>query len=254
MHIPTFGDVPVDRVDTPLISQVIKPLWNSKPDTADRLRARIERILAQATGAGHRTGENPARWKDHFETLLPPFSSTKRTVRQATGRDEHYAALSYAPIGASIAKLRQRDSVPAKALEFVILTCCRSGEVRGARWSEIDLAEKLWVIPEERMKKGDREHRVRLSAAAMEILQRISVPRRQRLCLSWRQTRPASQRKHADDLSAPHGCGRPLGSRDRARVSQRLLGLVHRANQFLVRGARDGAEVDPVCATAGAAS
>ncbi len=163
---PVFGDLPVSMVDTALVMRAIEPIWNAKPETANRTRGRIENILDWAAVSGYRpAGDNPARWRGHIEHLLPARLDVKRV--------EHHAALPYAEVGALIAELRQRDSIPSRALEFAILTAARAGEVIGARWSEINLAERLWIIPAERM-KADREHRVPLSEAAMAIVERMA--------------------------------------------------------------------------------
>ncbi len=154
---------PVDRIDTEAVLDVLKPLWEAKPETASRLRGRIERVLDAAKAKGHRRGENPARWRGHLDHLLPK--------RQKLSRG-HHAALAYDDLPAFVGQLRQREGVAARALEFVILTAARSGEVRGARWSEIDLKAKVWTVPATRMKAG-REHRVPLCARAIELLESV---------------------------------------------------------------------------------
>jgi integrase len=140
----------------------LKPIWNEKPETASRVRGRIESVVDWATACEYRQGENPARWRGHLENLLPKKTKVKRV--------EHHAALPYAELPAFMVALRQQDGIGAKALEFAILTAARTGEVIGARWAEIDLEARLWVIPPERMKAG-REHRVPLSEPAAAILQ-----------------------------------------------------------------------------------
>jgi integrase len=163
-----FGDLPVAAVDTALVMKAIEPIWVQKPETAGRVRGRIESVLDWATARGHRQGENPARWRGHLDKLLPRKTSVRRV--------EHHAALPYAEIGAFTAELRQEEGVAARALEFVILTAARTGEVIGARWDELDLAERLWTVPGERMKAG-REHRVPLSDAALAILGELAKAR-----------------------------------------------------------------------------
>jgi integrase len=158
---PVIGALPVQAVDVTLVMKALEPIWTVKPETAGRVRGRIEVVLDWATTRGYRSGENPARWRGHLENLLP----AKRKVR----RVEHLAALHYAEISAFMAELRAQESVAARALEFAILTAARTGEVTGARWSEIDVEGRLWTIPAERMKAG-REHRVPLSEAARAIL------------------------------------------------------------------------------------
>lgn len=152
--------LPVDRVDTAAVLEVLQPIWLEKPETASRLRGRIERVLDAARAKGHRSGENPARWRGHLDHLLPQ--------RQKLTRG-HHAAMPYAEVSAFVASLRARDAVAAHALEFLILTAARSGEVLGATWAEIDLKAKVWTVPAARMKAG-REHRVPLGVRALEVL------------------------------------------------------------------------------------
>jgi integrase len=154
---------PVDEIDTTAVLAVLTPLWREKPETASRLRGRIEAVLDAAKAAGHRSGENPATWRGHLSHLLPK--------RQKLSRG-HHAAMAYADVPAFVAKLRGCDAIAAMALEFCILTATRSGEVYGARWSEIDMAAKVWTVPASRMKAA-REHRVPLSDRAMAILERL---------------------------------------------------------------------------------
>ena len=158
---PVFGALPAQSVDVGLVMRALEPIWTEKPETASRVRGRIESILDWATARGYRKGENPARWRGHIENLLPKKSKVRRV--------EHLAALGYHEIGAFMAELRQQEGIAARALEFLILTAARTGEVIGARWGEINIAERLWTIPAERMKAG-REHRVPLSNAAMAIV------------------------------------------------------------------------------------
>jgi integrase len=158
---PVFGKLPVAAIDTGLVMRALEPIWSSKPETASRLRGRIERVLDWAKVRGYRIGENPARWRGHLDHLLP----AKSKVRKAA----HYAALSYAEIGQFMDALRQQDGVAARALEFLILTATRSGETRGANWGEIELDARTWTIPANRMKTG-KEHRVPLSDAALGVL------------------------------------------------------------------------------------
>jgi integrase len=170
---PVIGKLPVDAIDTDLVMKVLeqeivdgpdgKPasLWNARPETASRLRGRLESILDYARVIGQRQGENPARWRGHLDHVLPARSKVRRV--------EHHAALPYPEIADFMAELRSKDGLAARALEFVILTAARTGEVLGARWAEIDLQNCLWVVPAERMKAG-REHRVPLSEAAMALL------------------------------------------------------------------------------------
>jgi integrase len=163
--LPAIGDLPVGSVDTSAVVRIIEPLWREKTETASRLRGRIERVLDYAKARGWREGENPARWRGHLDKLLPGRSKMQRVA--------HHAAMPWREIGAFMQRLRQDSNIGARCLEFLILTACRSGEVRGARWNEIDLTHALWTIPAQRMKAG-REHRVPLSEPAMAVLQKMA--------------------------------------------------------------------------------
>jgi integrase len=165
----TFGELPVQAIDVALVMKVLEPIWETKPETAGRVRGRIESVLDWAAARGYRQGENPARWRGHLENLLPKKTKVRRV--------EHHAALPYSEIAAFIAELRGQEGVAARALEFTIRTVARTGEVIGAKWSEINLAERLWTIPAERM-KADKEHRVPLSDAALAILEEMQEIRR----------------------------------------------------------------------------
>jgi integrase len=162
---PVFGGLPVQAVDVGLVMKVLEPIWVEKSETASRLRGRIESILDWATTRGHRQGENPARWRGHLENLLPKKSKVRRV--------KHHPALPYDEIADFVVELRAQEGVAARALEFLILAAARTGEVIGARWDEVDLEEKIWVVPGERMKAG-REHRVPLSAAAVAVLEQMN--------------------------------------------------------------------------------
>jgi integrase len=161
---PVFGKLPVQAIDTALVTKALAPIWTTKPETAGRVRGRIESILDYATVHGWRQGENPARWRGHLDKALP----NKAKVRAV----EHHPALSFAELPAFMAGLREKSGVAARALEFAIATAARTGEVIGARWGEIDQASKLWTIPGARMKAG-REHRVPLSNAALAIIEKM---------------------------------------------------------------------------------
>jgi integrase len=161
-----IGSVPVGVVDTPMVLRILQPIWSKKPETAKRVRGRIEAILDAARVQGLRDGINPALWRGHLSHVLP--SPTKvRAVK-------HHAALDWRELPAFVADLRQRDGVAAQALLFAILCASRSGEVRLAQWDEIDFDAKLWTIPASRM-KGKRVHRVPLSTQAMAVLT-LSTP------------------------------------------------------------------------------
>lgn len=151
---------PVDQIDTQAVLKVLQPIWQQVPETASRLRGRIENVLDAAKAMGLRTGENPARWRGHLKALLP--------ARQKLTRG-HHAAMPYHELPAFIAALRSRTALAALALEFCILTATRSGETLNATWDELDLDKALWAIAGARMKAG-KEHRVPLSTRAVEIL------------------------------------------------------------------------------------
>jgi integrase len=161
---PVIGGLPVHAIDTPLVLKVIEPLWTTIPETASRIRGRIESVLDWARVRSYRAGENPARWRGHLDHLLPARSKVRRV--------EHHAALPYDAVGGFVAKLREESSIAARALEFVILTAARLGEVRGAIWDEIDLRNRLWTVPPSRM-KAKKEHRVPLNDAAIAVLKRM---------------------------------------------------------------------------------
>jgi integrase len=158
---PVFGATPVDAIDRELVLKVLMPIWATKTETATRVRSRIELVLNYARGRGLRTGENPATWRGNLDAVLPKPRKVTAIV--------HHPALPYDQIPAFLTALRRRAGMGARALEFAILTAARSGEVRGARWSEVDLAAGVWTIPAARM-KARREHRVPLSAPALQLL------------------------------------------------------------------------------------
>jgi integrase len=169
---PIVGDLPVQAVDVGLVMKVLEPIWTEKTETASRVRGRIESILDWATARGHRQGENPARWKGHLATLLSPPTKAKAAARRANGRSEHHAALPYAELPDFMAELQEQDGFGAHAFEFAILTVARTGEAIEAKWSEINLAERLWTLPADRMKAG-KEHRVPLCDRPIEILEEM---------------------------------------------------------------------------------
>jgi integrase len=157
-----LGDMDVAVIDTPDILRAIEPLWKTKPITADRTRSRAEQVIDWAIVRGHRPpGTNPAKWKGHLDQVLP----APRKVAPIA----HHAAMDYRELPAFITKLRQDDTVAARALEFLILCAARSGEVIGAAWDEIDFDSKTWTVPAERMKSG-KPHRVPLCDRALAIL------------------------------------------------------------------------------------
>jgi integrase len=158
---PKLAQVPVSAINADLVLSVLKPIWSTIPATAGRVRGRIEAILDFAKAAGHREGENPARWKGGLKHSLPAVAKVKRV--------EHHAALKIDDIGRFMADLRSLKGVSARALEFCVLTCARSNEVRGGTWAEVNLRDKVWTIPANRI-KGGREHRVPLTDRALKIL------------------------------------------------------------------------------------
>ncbi len=159
--MPKLGDLDVKVIETADVIAVLKPIWNEKPETASRLRQRIEAVLDYATAVGVRGGDNPARWRGHLDHLLPKPSKV-RAVR-------HHAAIPYADAATFMAALSEREGVSARALAFTVLTAARSGETREMRWKEIDLKNRMWIIPAQRMKAA-KEHRVPLSDSALNIL------------------------------------------------------------------------------------
>jgi integrase len=165
---PIIGALPVATIDTKLVMKVLDPIWKQKPETASRLRGRIELIIGWATTREYRTGDNPARWRGHLENLLPALSKVRKV--------EHHAALPYVELPGFMSALCEREGIAARALEFTILTAGRVGEVLGARWSEFNLLEKTWTVPAERM-KARKEHRVPLSDRALAILQEMQTHR-----------------------------------------------------------------------------
>ena len=157
----------VSTISTDDVLSVLKPVWLSKNETASRLRGRIERVLDFARVKGWRAGENPAAWRGNLRNLLPKRQKFQRG---------HQPAMRYQDVPAFVRRLRPSDAMAARALEFVILTVGRSGEVLGAKWSEIDLEQKVWNVPKERMKAGI-DHVVPLSAHASRLLEALHVHR-----------------------------------------------------------------------------
>jgi integrase len=181
---PALGDMPVASIDTPLVLKAIKPLWERAPETASRVRGRIENVLGWATVHHYRTGDNPARWRGHLEHALP--------ARSEVAEIEHHAALPYKQAAAFVGKLRQDTSVMGRCLEFITLTASRLTQTTHATWSEIDLETRVWTVAGSRMKSG-KEHRVPLSAVAVAILKEMAAI------------------KHSDYVFPGYKQGRPLG-------------------------------------------
>jgi integrase len=193
-HCAPIRAIPIDKIDTEAVLKVLKPIWERLPETAKRVRGRIEKVLDAAAVRGFRTGDNPARWRGHLQNLL----AKPKTLTRG-----HHPALPYDCLPEFMAQLRDRQSLAARALEFAILTACRSCEVRNAQWNEIDLAKAVWVIPGGRMKAG-REHRVPLSDRAVAIL-------------------VALQEIRTNDLIFPgNGSGKPLSERAMAMQLRRM--------------------------------
>ena len=163
---PIMGDIPVKDIDEALIMEVLEPIWNTKTETASRVRCRIENILSWAAVLKYRDRYNPAQWRGNLEHVLPKPSRVKKI--------KHHKALPYADMHALILQLRNHDSISARALEFLILNANRTGEILGAVWSEID--SDMWIIPADRMKAG-KEHRIALSSRSMVILEEMAAIR-----------------------------------------------------------------------------
>lgn len=181
---PVLGAKPIAAVDTELVKRVLKPIWNTKRETASRLRGRLERILGWATAEGWRTGDNPARWVGHLKTSFEREGKSPEV--------KHHAALPIDALPAVYRRLRDSEGMAALAVRFVILTAARASEVAGARWSEIDLDKKTWTVPAGRMKAG-REHRVPLSTEAIAILKERDKVRLGDLVFpGWKTGKPLS--------------------------------------------------------------
>ena len=182
---PVFGTIQVDQVCTEHVLRALQPIWNEKPETASRVRGRIESILSSAKALGFRSGENPAQWRGHLDHLLP----SKRKVRRVV----HHAALPYRQIPGFMKKLRKNTSISSLCLEFLILTCARTSEALGARWSEFDIEKGIWIVPPDRM-KASKEHRVPLSPRVLDILKAMKAIKRNDLVFpSSKPGRPLSQ-------------------------------------------------------------
>jgi integrase len=181
---PTLGSLPTNQIDTALVLKCVEPVWRRAPVTGDRLRQRIETILAWATAHGYRTGDNPARWRGHIQHLLNGDVTVK-----------HRPALPYPELPAFMKALREREGMPARSLEFTILTACRTGEVLGARWDEI--VDSVWTIPAARM-KARKPHSVPLSPAAMRLLD--ALPHGGTFIFPGRRTGQALERHAMRDL------------------------------------------------------
>jgi len=159
----------VNLVDTAAMIKVLTPIWTAKPTTASRVRSRIEAILDWAKSQELRSGENPARWKGHLAYSFPRLPSAKRAKRKTQGAQENHPAMPYAEVAGFLVELRRLDTLPARALEFLILTAARSGEALRATWSEVDFAGKILNRPPEHM-KSRKAHVVPLPAGAHALV------------------------------------------------------------------------------------
>lgn len=162
---PVFGAKAVEEVGTDDVLTVLQPMWTEKPETAGRVRGRIEAVLDWAKARDYRSGENPARWRGHLKLMFPAKTKVRKVV--------HHPALPYAEVGDLMVELREQTAIGARALEFLVLTAVRTAEALGARWDEIDMDAKMWVIPAERM-KGGREHRVPLASRTIILLKEMA--------------------------------------------------------------------------------
>lgn len=194
----------VSDIDTNDVLQVLNPIWQKLPETASRLRGRIERVLDYAKARGWRTGENPALWRGHLKNILP--------ARQRLTRG-HHAAMPFTDVPAFMEALRDKAAMSARALEFLILTAARSGEVLGATWAEMDLERGIWTIPANRMKAG-KEHRVPLSGRALTIVMELHASR------------------HSDFVFPGHVKGRPLSNMAFAMLMKRMKASAYTAHGF----------------------
>jgi integrase len=166
--LPTIGHLPVGAINTSLVLKVLEPLWTVIPETASRLRGRIESVLSYATALGWREGPNPAVWRSHLALMLPKKTKVRSVV--------HHPALDWREAPTLLAELQAADGVASRALQFLILTAARTGEVRGATWAEVDMDAAVWTIPAERM-KAQRAHRVPLAQAALDVLRSMELLR-----------------------------------------------------------------------------
>lgn len=192
--LPDLGGMLVQDIEVPDVLRILAPIWTDKTETATRLRGRVEAVLSWATVAGHRTGDNPARWRGALSELLPAPGKLAAVV--------HHPALSLTDAASWFAELRERDGMAARALEFATLTAARSGEVRGMTWAELDLSAALWTVPAARM-KARREHRAPLTPDAVALLE-------------------ALPRFDGCELVFPGARGRPLSDMSLSAVCRRM--------------------------------
>jgi integrase len=172
---PKLGNKKVSEIDTPQVIEVLQPIWSKIPETASRVRGRIESILNYAAVQGYRArGFNPAAWRGQLEEILPAPSKMKAAKRRMTGKGEHFPSLHCSQMVSFIDALRRKDAMGALALEMVILTAARSGIVRQMLWSEVDLEQKLWILPAGKM-KTEKDHIITLSSQSIDLLRRVKA-------------------------------------------------------------------------------
>lgn len=208
-------NMPVHAIKTQDVVDALKPIWTKLPETARRTQGRVERMLDAASASGLRSGENPARWDGHLSTLLPKQPKGKKGKKGKKGENDkdgkpgHHAAMPWKDLPGFIPLLRQREGIAARALEFAILTAARSGEVRGATWSEIDFKARRWTVPDWRM-KAKKEHRVPLTDRALAILRQMEA------------LRPVSDEKGTALIFPGARDGRPMSDMTIAAVLRRM--------------------------------
>jgi integrase len=219
---PLFGALPVQAADVGLVMKAIEPIWLTKPETASRVRGRIESVLDYATARGWRRGENPARWRGHLDQVLSRPSTAKRVAREASGRGEHHPAMPFDKLPAFVAELRTREALSARSLDFTILTAMRTETVLGAKWPEIDRAQRMWTIPAGRPGlKRPGDYRVPLSDAALAVLDAVG----------WPESGKPSGKGYIFPGAKP---GRPLSNMAMLKLLQKRMGYP----QFTVHGFR----------------
>jgi integrase len=198
-HAAAIRDQPLTDIGVKEVLSLLRPLWGEKQETAEKLRERLERVLDAARVEGLRQGENPAAWRGNLEHVLHKPDALTRTT--------HHAAMPHSAVATFMKKIAAVDGIGARALEFTILTACRSGEARGATWDEVDIDSALWTIPATRMKAG-KEHRVPLPDAAIAILKDMKAKRFNDLVFPGiRDKRPLSDMSLAKALKSAGGGG-----------------------------------------------
>ena len=194
---PVLGGLAVAAIETPEVTKVLDPIWREKPETASRVRGRIERIIDWSKVRGYRDGENPARWRGHLDKVFPARGKVRKV--------RHHPAVPIDDLPALYGRLEKATGLAAKAVRFVILTAVRPSEATGALWPEVDRMNALWTIPPERM-KADKEHRVTLSREALDILEEMAAVRTDtRIFPGHRDKRPLSLTSLSKALKAAGG-------------------------------------------------